>query len=232
MKGNIYILSCFISDSNNEWSYEEKMDIINKYHQALNWLKNQALRYNVTVNFEGGNFGLNTDIKLTNIEYGSGSGNEDVNMVSRVLKKIGYDNSLSFYNWVIGNTNCRNALVLIFVKGKGTGYAMAFETKDMNEEDYFVEGVMLYESYLNGYKLASSSIAHEILHLFGAWDFYKTFQQTQDREDKAKELFPNSIMLRTSFNINELYIDDVTAWLIGWKSNTETWYEWFNPYKK
>jgi len=232
MKEDIYILSCFISDSNNEWSYDEKMDIFNKYHEAVNWLKNQALRYNITVNFEGGNFGLNTDIKLSNIEYGSGRGNEDVNMVSRVLKKIGYDNSLSFYNWVMGNTKCRNALVLIFVKGKGTGYAMAFETKDMNEDYYFVEGVMLYESYLNGNKLASSSIAHEILHLFGAWDFYKTFQQTQDKEDKAKELFPNSIMLRTSFNINELYIDDVTAWLIGWKSNTETWYDWFNPSKK
>jgi hypothetical protein len=133
---------------------------------------------------------------------------------------------------VTGNTECKNALVLIFVKGKGTGYAMAYETADMDKALYFAEGVVLYERYLNDAVLAASSIAHEILHLFGAWDLYKTFQQTQDREDKARKQFPDSIMLRTSYNINELDIDEVTAWRIGWNPNPQPWYDGFDPTKK
>jgi hypothetical protein len=114
------------------------------------------------------------------------------------------------------------------MKGKGNGYAMPFSS-NMNSEKHFVEGAILYEKYLGNGDLASSSIAHEILHLYGSWDLYKTFAQTQDREDKARKLFPNSVMLRTSYNIKELNIDEVSQWLIGWNDSPKDWYEWFKP---
>ena len=116
LEGNIYVLVCFVSDTDNSWSYNEKIDWFEKYYEAVNWIKNQALNYNVTVNFKGGNFGLNADIKL-DYNYGTGSGNEDVTIVSTVLQKVGYKDSLSFYDFVTNNTDCNNALVLIAAKG-------------------------------------------------------------------------------------------------------------------
>ena len=228
LTGNTYILEVFISDQNNNWLYEEKLDIINKYYEAINWIQNQSRRYNINVNFEGGNFGLDSDIKINNIEYGTASGNENIDMVSTVLKKIGYENSLSFYNWAINN-NFDNTFVLIFVKGMGTGYAIAYDTDIMNKDLYYLEGAILYEKYLNGQELASSSIAHEMLHIYGAWDLYATFQQSREIEQLAKIYFPNSIMHRVSYNINELDIDSLTAWRIGWNINPELWYYNFNP---
>ena len=232
LEGNVYVLVCFISNSNNSWSYNEKVNWFAKYYEAANWLKDQALKYNVTVNFQGGNFGLNADIKL-DYGYGSGSGNEDVTIVSEVLKEIGYRDSITFYNFIINNTNCNNVLVLIAAKGKGRSYAIAYEfdTEDLQyRELHFMEGVMLYELNEDGNDAPSSGIAHEILHLFGAWDLYENFMQSKAIEELALYLFPNSIMLRISQNINELIIDPVTAWLIGWNKNPESWYDIFNPY--
>ena len=140
---------------------------------------------------------------------------------------------MSFYNFVINNTNCNNALVLVAAKGKGRSYAIAceFNTGDLlYRELHFVEGVMLYEHYEDGNEVPSSGIAHELLHLFGAWDLYENFMQSKAIEELALHLFPNSIMLRISQNINELFIDPVTAWLIGWNKNPESWYDTFNPY--
>ena len=228
LSGKVYTLSCFISDPSEDWTYDEKLQMLNKLTEATQWISKQAQKNGVSVSFEGGNFGLQKDIKIDKIERGTSSGKERVDWISVVLKAVGYKNSLEFQQWVQSKTPCKNAQVIIFAKGKGNGYAMAFSS-DMNKELYFVEGAILYEKYWTGMELASSSLAHEILHLYGAWDLYKTFQQTQDREEKARQMFANSVMLRTSYDINELNIDEVSAWLIGWNNSPKDWYEWFRP---
>jgi hypothetical protein len=226
LEGNVYILTCFISDQNNVWQYSEKENILRKYNEALNFLKNQALKYNVAINFSKFSFGIDTDIKFSTISARS-TGYENTNLISSILKKIGYKNSLSFYNSVIENSNCNNVLVILFAKGHGTGYAMAYESVDMDKELYFVEGVILFEKYLNGMELTSASIAHEVLHLFDAEDLYATFIQTKENEEIAKRNFPNSIMLRVSEKINDLTIDPLTAWLIRWTQTKEPYYDSF-----
>ena len=228
LTGKVYTLCCFVSGSGEEWSYNEKLDIYKLVRECQEWIKKQAQHYKCSVAFQGGNYGLKDDIKLPYIERGTASGKESVDWVSKVLYKIGYKSTLDLDKWVKATTNCNNLQVIIFAKGEGNGYAMPSST-EMDKEKYFVEGAILYEKYNSGGNLAASSIAHEILHLYGAWDLYKTFSQTQDREDKARELFPNSIMLRTSYNFDELEIDSLTAWLIGWNTVPEKWYEWFRP---
>jgi len=228
LTGKVYNLACFVSGPNDEWTYDEKLNIYKLLKESQSWIQKQAQKYNCAVAFEGGNYGLKEDIKLPYIERGTASGKESTDWVSKVLYKVGYKSTLDLYKWVKAYTSCENLQVIIFVKGEGNGYAMACST-EMDKEKYFVEGAVLYEKYNGGGKLAASSIAHEVMHLYGAWDLYKTFSQTQDREDKARQLFPNSIMLRTSYDADELEVDALTAWLIGWNKEPKDWYEWFRP---
>lgn len=230
LEGKVYTLNCFVSNANNEWTNDEKLVILQKLDKSTQWLTEQALAQKVSLSFENGNFGLKEDIKME-IASGTASGKEDVDLISKVLLKIGYKRPLDLYDWAKKNTTCNNVQVIIFMKGKGNGYAMTF-SKGMDSEKFFVEGAILYEKYLGNGDLASSSIAHEILHLYGGCDLYKTFAQTQDREDKARKLFPNSVMLRTSYNIKELNIDEVSQWFIGWNNSPKNWYEWFRPKEK
>ena len=229
LKGKVYTLSCFVSGNDDEWSDKEKTKMLDLLEESQRWIRKQALKYKVTVDFnESGNFGLDKDIKFQEIVRGTASGNEPVDWVSKVLYKVGYKSTLDLVKWVENNTDAENIQVIIFVKGRGNGYAMASNSR-MDKEKYFVEGAVLYEKYNDGKELASSSIAHEILHLYGAWDFYKAFNQTEANEERAKKLYPNSIMLRTSYNIDELNVDEITAWLIGWNNNPEPWFESFRP---
>lgn len=231
LTGKIYTLSCFVSGPGSEWTYNEKVEMLDSVKACQAWLKNQALKYNVNVDFEqSGNFGLDKDIKLASIERGTASGNESVDWVAKVFGKLGYKTPLDFDGWIKSNTTANNYNVIIFVKGEGNGYAMAYSTDMASLKDkFYVEGSVLYEQYNGGGKLASSSIAHETLHVYAAWDLYQTFSQSASNEQRAKELFPNSVMLRTAYDINELEIDPLTAWLIGWNKYPEKWYESFRP---
>lgn len=231
LSGDIYTLSCFVSGPDDEWTYKEKLEMLNSLSESQKWIEKEAMTYSISVAFnEGGNFGLNDDIELPFIERGNATGNESVDWVSKVLYKIGYKSTLELDSWIKKNTKADNYQVIIFVKGKGNGYAMAY-SDEMEKEKYYVEGAVLYEKYNTNGKLSSSSIAHEILHVYGAWDLYKTFEQSESNEQRAKKLFPNSIMLKTSYNINELSIDSLSAWLIGWNQNPKSWYETFRPKK-
>lgn len=63
-------------------------------------------------------------------------------------------------------------------------------------------------------------IAHEFLHLFGAWDLYQSpFDRTifqRMRKRKAMKRYPNEIMAFTYRNIDSLEISPLSMYLIGW----------------
>jgi hypothetical protein len=223
------VLTVFISET--EWDYKEKKTLYDKLYEAEGWLSEQAENYGRTVAFEGGEYGLEKTVIMDHIVAGQAKGDEPVDLVSVVLRKVGYSSNASFVDWVRENTDCENTVVVIFANKSGTGYAIACSS-DMDMEKYFLEGCILFKNYSNNKPLAASSIAHELLHLFGAWDLYATFSQTKDREEKAGQLFPDDIMYRVSYNIRELSIGPLTAWLVGLSDKEEDWYEWFRPKDK
>lgn len=65
-----------------------------------------------------------------------------------------------------------------------------------------------------------SVIAHEFLHLFGAWDLYITpfdnNKEAMKRKKQAMELFPNEIMAFDYRDIDSLNISQFTRYTIGW----------------
>ncbi len=228
LSGEIYVLSCFVSADNTQWTANEKREAQGSLSKAESWLQKQAKRYNVQVNFSGGTFGMDADIENNDIGYGSGCGTERVDVISEVLTSIGYDSPRDFYNWVLTNTPCTKTYIMLFVKGKGISYSMPYN-KRCNPDIYFVEGSVIYSHDPEGHKLNESDVAHETLHLFGAWDLYENFEQSAKHEKRARELYPNDIMLRTSYNINELEVSEMSAWAIGWNNNYKPIFNWFKP---
>ncbi len=229
LQGNIYNVCIFVSEKNGaRWTKVQKNEVLKKVSESQNWLTKQAKKYGTKLSFQNGNFGLDKDILLDEVTRGTGSGNESVDWGSKVFKKIGYKSSYAFYEWVLKNTKCKNTHYIVFVKGEGRGYAMPIST-EMDKELYFMEGAVLYENYSIGYPLLSSAISHEILHTYSAWDLYETYAQTKENEEKAKKIYPNSVMLRTANNHDELVVDELTAWLVGWNKIPKKNFNIFRP---
>ena len=100
----------------------------------------------------------------------------------------------------------------------------------MKKKKYFFESLILYQEYNNGAPIPIDAVfSHEILHLYGAWDLYKTYSQTYDRQQLASELYPDDIMLRVDHNLNSLKVEQLTAYLIGWSKTKPENFEWFRP---
>ena len=127
-----------------------------------------------------------------------------------LLPQVGYDDSQDF----LDRYGHRQNQVVFFMKRDGASYAIPQE--DDLSSRYNLEGLVLYQAFGPQTPQCASCIAHEILHVFGAWDFYPTFQTSEAQFQKANQEFPNSVMLRTSYNEFELSIDPVTQWRIGW----------------
>ena len=77
----------------------------------------------------------------------------------------------------------------------------AFASKD--PADGSVEYCVLY---ING---TAESICHEVMHLYGAWDYY----YHAALREAAQRCCPGSIMLETD---GEVCVDSLTAYVIGW----------------
>lgn len=221
LSGKIYVLTCYVSQ--NGWTSEEVEKYSSLVREAEEWLVAQARNYGKEVSFENAECGLEPPLLLENIVSGSGSGYEPVDMVSKVIKKVGYKNGQKFVKWVKKHTDCTGCLVLIVANQPGRGYSMAYNN-DYDKKMYFLEGSMLYNSYEDGEPACALSIAHEMCHLFGAEDLYATFIQTEENEARARELFPDDVMLGVSYDTDSKKIDRLTAWLVGLSDEMEDWY--------
>jgi hypothetical protein len=228
LTGKVYTLSIFISEPGDPWRPADKLAMLDRQRSAESWLATQAKRYGKELTFEHGQFGLEQDVVLEVIPEADASGDEPVDWVSRVVPMVGYTDALQLYRQLADDYGCDNAHVIIYANKRGIGYAMAYST-DMDEQMYFVEGAILHRFYPDGREMTTASIAHELLHLYGAWDLYQTFSQTADVEAQARKTFADDIMLRVSYDIHELEVGELTAWLVGWHDQYKDWYAEYRP---
>ena len=219
---------CFIETADNPWTETEKKASLLALQEAQSWLVQQANRWNTALSFK--NHALASEaIVVPAISKGTGSGTERVDWVQQIVCELGYRNAKHAYKHLRRKFGNKNIQLIIFARADGTSYAMRF-AKGMRKKKFFLEGILLYQQYSNASAMPTAAvIAHELLHLYGAWDLYTTYAQTADRHAKAIELYPNDIMLRVDFRLETLQIDQLTAWLIGWNKQEEAVFEWFRP---
>ena len=221
MNGTIYVLTCYVSETG--WTHDEVVEYSALIQEAEDWLVAQAGNYGKEVSFVNGTAGLETPLLFDDIVSGNGVGDEPVDLVSKVMLKMGYNNGIDYIHRLNESIDCDGCLVLLVANKPGRGYSMAYEDS-FDKKKYFLEGTMLYTTYREGMPDCAAGIAHEMCHLFGAEELYAIFIQTEENEARAHELFPDDIMLRVSYNINSQKIDKLTAWLIGLTDDMEDWY--------
>ncbi len=228
LSGDVTALVCFIQEENNKWTDVEKDQALANVNVSNSWLEEQAGRYDVLLNIKTVVLNDGVPLEFMNINNGRGTGKERVDWVYRVLIKEGYKNSKQAYRKLKRKYHSKQLLVIVMTKEYGRSYSMRYAS-GYNKKKYFTEGMIYYISYQENASTPAASIAHEVLHLCGAWDLYTTYAQTSERQSKASELFPNDIMFRVDHNISSLNVDALTAWLVGWNTEEHDIFEWFRP---
>lgn len=225
LTGKIYVLEIWLTRPGSAWNSNDMGFVQSKINHALDWLQRMAARYSVAVEFVKGSYhGNGGGIAVDNLPQSYSDCANQPLLLPRALKVIGYDDAIQCYNRIKEISGIDNILVLILINNDGWSNANQFSTLHATNHfrDYFLESVNLFLTD-DGMPTNGQTIAHEMLHLFGAWDMYSG-QASDAAGEWANKNYPNEIMLQVSSQLDDLTISPLTAWLVGLTSEYHDWY--------
>ena len=234
LSGRIFVFSIFVGPTSDPWKPADVERQKQKVFEAERWLKMQALRYGKHVEFENCAFGSDGSF----IDNGMPESSRSVGAYfypGKMLLKMGYRSFDAIIEWVRNNTGCTQCLAIVFTNTYGRSFACHVnkELYRYNPHLFCLECCIIYKGFGPDYEESgAATIAHEMLHLFGAWDLYELDEEDSVRAKKTAIMFPKSIMNCKGRTIWHMQIDEITAWLVGLREEGKDWYRWFEPHQE
>ena len=249
LSGNVTLYAIFVdSKYTNPWSEYDIKTTLDSIRTAIRWLENQAaedsvylkinLEYHKTIQ---GRVPIKNDLSkktLSNTLYKKPlwSGVKDI---YRWADKIAAEAGESLPKDTSRITNIKNDLktrerliarlrdiyqtddvaLMYFINNYYTDELSA--TFDISNDNNVEFSVVSFKN--------PSIIAHEFMHIFGAYDLYLTQydikKKDQKKKDKLMEMFPNEVMAFAHRDLNSLNISGFTKYLIGWDKELPVEYQ-------
>lgn len=224
LEGNPVVVLLFIDDNESSWSKKEILTFTQKHILVgLDYLEANAKTWGVDLDFIVESY--STPLSGFELKYeGTVIKNLLINgsskdVLDQAAVDIGFQSNWELYSYYKEKYPNDDIIFLNFLNKSGKSYARHAISTGYFE---YSEHCVIFADYL-GYFFHSrpngsraSTVAHEILHLFGAEDFYSS----TSREKIAEQTYPNDIMLHQYDDIESNKIGDCTAFSIGWTNTT------------
>ena len=198
--GKIYFLFVFVSTKEHPWNKTSVNEFYKHYYKLVD-------NVNYWAKYYGANVSLDTGYFIYDSPYDH---HPDMKWMDYILTHHFHQetpNLGELYKYYAERYHV-DACPFIFVfNRKGRSYAT---TADLIKYRNFKHEKAVVFNYK---KKMDNVILHEVLHLFGAIDFYYPDYLTEE----INKFYPNSIMLTTANS----EIDPFTAFLIGWKKTPD-----------
>ena len=220
LSGRPYILYLFVSDNESTWNaYDAENFIFNNINPALTWLEQQAAYWDVYLDFDAGYYitGNGTTCHYNGIlnDFDSTLNND---VLEQISASLGFSSKEYMHSMMQQWTGCTDILYMVIPNKPGRCFAIMDWTND--GYDYMEYNMIFaqpkYTAY-GTYEAIPATIAHEILHNFGAEDYYSEGTARVRREQIAQEWFPGDVMLALYYDINYNYVGPNTAHNVGWR---------------
>lgn len=241
LKGHQVVALFFIDDSESTWTAEDVRHFTNsQVLPGLVFLRNQAKRWGVELSFSVNRYSvpLSSDGGIAH----NGTLNRETlyenggwKFPSKLFNSWGFPSALYMLSNLLEETDGSPVIPLFILNKSERSFAWK---QSVPGKSSFLEHCIIYAANKNqateSWKFntyTSSTIAHEILHLFGAEDYYYEKGESRDhRSILAKQNYLNDIMLCYYDDLHLLSVNDVTAYSIGWTDRipeilyNEDWY--------
>lgn len=238
--GHRAILVMFVDDRVSSWTSRDRSVVEAHFRKAIAWVERQACEHGVELrlslaflppNCRAHRVSVRIDMRIDEMDVAAGPHHATwMNCVlSRFLQKRGsvaglWSELFTHHGPLEGG---RPSAILFCVRRDAIPCSIAFPFRQGENEEFQKERGIIFDKGFGGQLHLDSQIAHELLHLFGAVDLADGKIPT-DHAETLKALRENrqesSVMVKpTQKPIDQYTIDDLSAFLIGWRDGPPDW---------
>lgn len=221
LKGDVLLVSMFVTTPESSFSEEEKQDMLAKVGVTVDYIEKRATDYNTEVQ-------VIYDYQKNPSLYVEATTdfciNEETDFLDRLDEEIAYwFETCIDYEALISEYDADGIATMVMVNNPGISYAIVYDGTDNVKESL----VLFSKDYYNGGKQEKPvTYAHEILHLFGAHDLYEEAEYTAEVTDYVEQSYPKEIMLTVTGSGNtktaiDADLSPITAYHLGWIDTAE-----------
>ncbi len=206
----------FADDEESAWTGQEIESFTDSILlPALEFLMSEAGRWGRELSFDVRRYSSALSPELT-LRIEGTAARTDSDLADRLAACFDAESAMDFHAALCGEYESQSVIWLLCFDKPGTSFTRMQFSEGIADA---VEHTVLFAdfpSHPSGSWKASRrracTAAHELLHLFGAEDFY-----THDtRNQLAAAHFPDDIIYRNADSITELSVGPVSAYLVGW----------------
>lgn len=217
MQDDLCYLVVFLDDNDSIWNEKDKKNFIeNKFIPSMEYLSDKAMEYNTVLDTTYNSYPDENAIQVTYngiIESEVVENGSQKDILSQISQAMGYNTPKEMNEALQENFSVKQIAYLVVLNKEGRSYKYAHTQSNTERYEFCV---FFNQSIGFDGENCYSTIAHEVLHLFGAEDYYDPYGEYPEREKLAEKLYPNDIMFGTLENINDAEIGNYTAYSVGW----------------
>lgn len=212
-----HLLLLYLDDESSSWDPESISSFDGQMGEALRFLKEQAALYDVDLQISCSAYytdeqqSLHYEGTVVSDLYSS---DISLDLLPRAAADLGCTSEMSLYRREAARSGRSQMAIVVAVNRPGISYTIQDEA--VNDRD-----AVEYSVIFNGYpgsdaSAGAATVVHELLHQFGAEDYYDPYGTSPRRRELAEQYCSRDIMLRVYENISCNEIGAVTAYTVGW----------------
>lgn len=223
LKGTPFVLFIFLDDDVSSWSEEGVLTYLDTLcTPALDFMEDYARRYRVPLDFQYGYYATyghpDRPVKYNGVIDTFNEGTTSKDILDQAAASLGFDSKEHMHQRLMDYSGQDQIAYVVMLNKGGRSYSHCYarsasQAADTQAADYRLEYSVVYTGFTDtSYDSASDTVCHEMLHLFGAEDYY----YPESRQVLARQVYPKDIMLCDMSDLQYFELGDFTAHCIGW----------------
>lgn len=219
LEGKPYVLVVYLDDDVSNWTEEEVLSYQeNLIKPALTFMEENAKKWGVFLDIGMGYYATygqpERPVKYDGIveNYNDGKTSDDI--LEQVARTLGHESKMAMHDAITKFAGTEQVAYVVMMDKGGRSYSIAhYKPEEVVDQHYWMEYCLIFSGFTDTSRdSASDTIAHELLHLFGAEDYY----YPEGRKVLANQYYPKDIMLCNEPDLQYFTLEKFTAYTLGW----------------
>ena len=218
LKDNPYLLVIFLDDDESCWNEKQVLKSLDELVMpAESFMEENARQWGVALDLRIGYYATyghpDRPVKYNGVikTYNNGTSRD---LLEQAAATLGFSSKEEMHEKMMELSGQEQVGYVFMLNKGGRSYSGCYSNRHTGSAgDYRMEYSVIYSGFTDtSHDTGSDTVAHEVLHMFGAEDYY----YPDSRKFLARKYYPKDIMLCSMPALEYFELGDFTAYTLGW----------------